>query len=305
MLQISKMQGYEVGLTPYPELHEHYGKKVELEKAKNEVQRKIGRNVLLFQQVEYLLKYVVANGNFSGSISQLWAKKERQIEVTKKQTLGGLVGQYLESTHSECEEVKEDPVDLEEAHISFAFRLDVDAVYYETKKEELESLVAERNDLIHHLLPRLNLESIESWLETEEYLDQQREKLIPELNLLQSIAGKLKEAQKELSEDLKSGEVMRQFKLLSLRQGRLPLLLGEIANQIARRDGWTVMDTAAQLVRQHAPEEMVGLKKKHGYKTLKELMVATELFDMSEESTERGGVRVLYRLKPEWKLQNS
>ncbi len=68
---------------------------------------------------------------------------------------------------------------------------------------------------------------------------------------------------------------------------------------------WTVMDTAAQLVRQHAPEEMVGLKKKHGYKTLKELMVATELFDMSEESTERGGVRVLYRLKPEWKLQNS
>jgi hypothetical protein len=56
---------------------------------------------------------------------------------------------------------------------------------------------------------------------------------------------------------------------------------------------------------QHAPEEMAGLYKKHGYKTLKELMVATELFDMSEESTERGGVRVLYRLKPEWSLQKS
>lgn len=68
---------------------------------------------------------------------------------------------------------------------------------------------------------------------------------------------------------------------------------------------WTVMDTAAQLVRQHAPEEMVGLKKKYGHKTIKELMVATELFDMKEESTERGGVRVLYRLKPDWTLQNS
>ena len=34
-------------------------------------------------------------------------------------------------------------------------------------------------------------------------------------------------------------------------------------------------------------------------------MVATELFDMKEESAERGGVRVLYRLKPDWTLQNS
>ena len=113
------------------------GKKVELEKAKNEVQRKIGRNVLIFQQVEYLLKYVVANGNLSGSLSQLHAKKKQQIKITKKQTMGQLVGQYLENTHSVCEEIKEDPVDLEEAHISFAFRLDVDAVYYETKKELL------------------------------------------------------------------------------------------------------------------------------------------------------------------------
>jgi hypothetical protein len=155
---------------------------VELEKAKNEVLRKIGQNMLLFQQVEYLLKYVVANGNFSGSISQLRAQKERQIELTKKQTLGALVGQYLESTHSACEEAKEDPVDLGEVHISFSFRLDVDTVYYETKKEELASLVDGRNELIHHLLPRLNPELIESWLETEEYLDKQREKLIPELN---------------------------------------------------------------------------------------------------------------------------
>lgn len=277
---------------------------MELEKAKNEVQRKIGRNVLIFQQVEYLLKYVVANGNLSGSASQLQAKK-KQIEITKKQTMGQLVGQYLDNTHSVCEEIKDDPVDLEEAYISFSFRLDVDAVYYETKKEVLASLVADRNELIHHLLPRLNPKSIESWLETEAYLDQQREKLILELNELQSIAGALKDSREELAEYIKSDEGKRLFDLSMLRQSRLLSLLGEIANQISRRDGWTVMDTAGQLVRQHAPEEMVGLKKKYGYKTLKELMEATELFDIREESTERGGVRVLYRLKPEWTLQNS
>lgn len=261
--------------------------------------------MLLFQQVEYLLKYVVANGNFSGGISQLRAIKDRQIEVTKKQTLGQLVGQYLESTHAVCEENKEDPVDLEEAHFSVSFRVDVDADYYETKKEVLAALVADRNELIHHLLPRLNPESLESWLETEAYLDQQRERIIPELKQLQSMIGSLEDGRKKMSEFLVSDEGVRQFKLSRLRQNRLALLLGEIANQIARRDGWAVMDAADQLVRQRAPEEIFGLKKKYGHKTLKELMVATGFFDITEEPTERGGIRVLYRLKPEWALQSA
>ncbi len=37
--------------------------KIELEKAKNEVLRKIGRNMLLFQQLEQMLKYLIANGS--------------------------------------------------------------------------------------------------------------------------------------------------------------------------------------------------------------------------------------------------
>ena len=137
------------------------------------------------------------------------------------------------------------------------------------------------------------------------YLDQQREKIIPELKQLQSMIGSLEDGRKIMSEFLVSDEGVRQFKLSRLRQNRLALLLGEIANQIARRDGWAVMDAANQLVRQRAPEEIFGLKKKYGHKTLKELMVATGFFDITEEPTERGGIRVLYRLKPEWALQSA
>jgi len=278
---------------------------VELEKAKNEVLRKIGRNILIFQQVEYMLKYLVANGNISGSISEVRAKKEQRAEIIKKQTMGQLAGQYLENTHSVCEELTDEPVDLQEAYISFTFRLDVDAVYYETKKEVLASLVADRNELIHHLLSRINPESIESWLETDKYLDQQREKFLPELDQLKSMVDNLQEGRKQLSEYLMSDECARQIKLSRLRESRLVLLLGDIANKVARQDGWTLLNIAGHLIHKHAPEELAVLNKKYGHKTLKGLMLATELFDITEESTDRGGIRVLYRLKPEWTLKNA
>jgi hypothetical protein len=44
---------------------------------------------------------------------------------------------------------------------------------------------------------------------------------------------------------------------------------------------------------------MGQLKNRYGYKTLKELMLASEFFDIHEEPTKKGGVRVLYRPKPE------
>jgi hypothetical protein len=52
----------------------------DLEKAKKEVLRKIGRNMLLFQQVEHMLKFLIANGPFSGGIGDIKANKEQRAE---------------------------------------------------------------------------------------------------------------------------------------------------------------------------------------------------------------------------------
>ncbi|MFZ2450964.1 MAG: hypothetical protein WAW36_10635 [Methylovulum miyakonense] len=49
----------------------------ELEKLKNEVLRKIGRNVMLFQQMEQLLKFFLANGYFSSTVG--WADVRKPI----------------------------------------------------------------------------------------------------------------------------------------------------------------------------------------------------------------------------------
>jgi hypothetical protein len=77
-------------------------------------------------------------------------------------------------------------------------------------------------------------------------------------------------------------------------------MLGDIAERTVRPDGWALMDDAGRLVKQYAPEEIALLKERYGHESLKAFILATEVFDVREEVTKKGGVRVLYRLKSNW-----
>ena len=276
---------------------------VELEKAKNEVLRKIGRNMLLFQQVEHMLKYLIANGQFSGNIGEIKANKEQRAERVHKQTMGMLAGQYLDEIHLGRDENIENQEELRGAYLSFSFKVECDSDYYETRKQALASIVDDRNDLIHHLLPKFNPDSIASCMEIDQYLDQQREKLLPEFDLLKNMVENLQEGRKILAAFLNSEEGKEFFVSSLPRKSPVVRLLEDIAAQKARPDGWVSLSTAGQLIKQHAPDEISALHEKYGHKTLKGLVLATELFDLCEESTDRGGIRVLYRLKPDRALQ--
>jgi hypothetical protein len=276
----------------------------ELEKAKNEVLRKIGRNMLLYQQVENMLKFLIANGKISGYASELKANKEQKTAVVLKQTLGQVVGQFVEKVHPEYDESTTEQAELKEGYFSFSFKLESDAVFYKTKKDAFASIVADRNELIHHFQLRFNLQSIESCLEADLYLQQQREKLLPEIEDLKNLIETLQAGRKEFVGFLVSEEGNKQFELLWLRQSRLVILLAEISKQVVRPDGWTLLSRAGQLVSQHAPKEIAVLNERYGHKTLKGLILATELFDMMEEAS-KGGTQLLYRLIPGWVLQST
>jgi len=272
---------------------------VGLENVRNEVLRKIGRNLVLFQQVEHILKYLIANGQFSGKTGEIKANKERRAERVHKKTMGMLAGQFLDEIHLGSDEDTENREELKEAYFSFSFKVDCDSVYYESRKQAMASIIDDRNDLIHHLLPKFKPDLIESCLEIGQYLDQQREKLLPELDLLKNMVENLQEGRKMLAAFLVSEEGKEFFASSLPRKSSVVTLLEDIAAEKARPDGWVSLSTAGQLIRQHVPDEILALHEKYGHKTLKGLILATELFDLCEESTDRGGIRVLYRLKPD------
>jgi hypothetical protein len=45
------------------------------------------------------------------------------------------------------------------------------------------------------------------------------------------------------------------------------------------------------------------MAERYGHRTLKKLLRATELFDIEEEPTARGGTRTIYRINPRFELR--
>lgn len=178
---------------------------VELKNAQEEVKNKCGRNMLLFQQAEHLLKYLVSIGKISGYASEVNNKLEKQKEKTSIKTLGQLVGTFLENTFSEHEE-NVSPEVLEEVFISTSFKIESDAAFHEARKQALALMVVDRNDLNHHLFPRIKFSSIDSCRESILYLDKQREKHLPEIEILKNIVKSHQESIKVLAQVLDSDE---------------------------------------------------------------------------------------------------
>lgn len=264
-----------------------------IEDAKNEVMRKLGRNVLFYQQFEIMLKQLIIMGNFSGYSSDLEDNLKSKAKTVRKKTLGQVAGQFHDQTYSEKEMPEIDELEKQEIHISFSCRIGGDEDFYKERKQILASIVAERNKIIHHFLLNYDLNSIDGLLEAEECLDLQHSKLLPESNMIKKMLGDVRELYKKGLEEL----LQKQLKINDLSQEDIVKYLYEITELASRSDGWTLLNHAGQLIQQNAHEEMKKLNTQYGYKKLKELILATELFDIKEEPTDKGGVRVLYRLK--------
>ena len=59
----------------------------------DETFQKIGRNVLAYQRLELMLKFIISNSKIEGSASELNTNVLRNKERVSRQTMGVLVGE--------------------------------------------------------------------------------------------------------------------------------------------------------------------------------------------------------------------
>lgn len=262
-----------------------------------DVQQRIGRNMLNFQLLEHLLKTILSNGSFSGGMSELPTAISKKQEAIKTQTLGQLVGQYTEESITTDDSDDTELEDTDEPQFSFRFRTQFTPKDYAEKKKVLLQLVNERNQLMHHFLPKLNANSNENLEKLSLELDSLNQRVVTEIRFLQSILKSLKESRRILSDFLSSKEFEKEFELKWLQQSDLVITLCDIASQISRTDGWSSLPLAGKLLRNSFPEEALGMKERYGYKSLKKLLLATEMFEVMDEETKSGGTRLMFRRK--------
>jgi len=267
-----------------------------IEEAKNEVLRKIGRNMLLFQQMELLLKALVSTSNLSGYSSELGANQASKIKSVKTQTMGQLVGQYIENNNPDKNKISDEPEDLKEIYISFSCYIETDEETHKQQKEVMSSLVKERNNLIHHFLPTFDHTSTGSCIDAQKRLDKQADKVRLEVNNFRAILTALNKSKKEIADVMQTKQYSDFIEVSFAQQSPLANILTELAQAKTGEHDWVVLNEAICIINKKAPSELKNLKQNHGSKKLKNMMMKTKLFEFSEEETAKGGNRVLYRL---------
>ena len=153
---------------------------------KDDVLRKVGRNVVLFQQIESMLKLLISVHHNEGTMDTFAEKQQKRTAKIHTQTMGQLAEKYKNGILSDCEIPSKEPEDLKVPYFAFTFRLTGDSDFLESQQSNLEILVNERNALIHHFLPKWKPDSQEAMVEAALYLDRQREKVIPLFDHLKS-----------------------------------------------------------------------------------------------------------------------
>lgn len=271
----------------------------ELVKIRDDVLRKIGRNIINFQKIEQLLKGVILFTRLSGYASELESNHKQNAEEIHNHTMGLLVKKYFDHIYSDASSTTTFSDKITEPYMSFSFSFSTDAAFIENKKAVLKALVDERNELVHHLLPRLDLLSIESCLELGKFLDDQRERQNEEHEHLGEMLKHIKDTLAELSAFCASDDGQKAIEQSLLQQSPVVSLLLDLTTSLARPDGWTLLDKAGRQVQAILPDEIAALKKRKGCKTLKDILLSSELFEIESQPTPNGGTRVLYRVKPE------
>ena len=163
----------------------------------------------------------------------------------------------------------------------------------------------QRNELIHHFPLNFKLNTIEGLRDAEQYLDSQRENMLPGYKNVQQNLKILDKLRKEAAKYIVSDEFLKEFKLDKIRKENVVKLLIQITEVAKRNDGWTLVEHAGNLLHKHAPGQLKEVKKKYKCRTLKDFILKTEIFDLSEEATPKSGKRALYRLKDGWKLETN
>lgn len=265
---------------------------------KDEVLRRVGRNLVIFQQAEGLLKFLLSTYNIAGTPETFVAKHQEQVARINRTMLGNLVEAYKQEVLQDAGAAEADePMDEDGTLFRFRFTVRLDSAYLESLRADLKAMTDERNELVHNFLPRWQPDDDAVMQASLSYLDEQRERVLPILEHLRTTAETVQKSRETMRDFFLSEDFERTSELMWLQSSPLVSFFREVSRDLSRKDGWTYLAWAGKLACDKLPEEVQSLKERYGHKTLKKLLIASDLFDILDEPVSNGTFRTLYRVR--------
>ena len=171
-------------------------------KLKEEVLRKIGRNVVNFQKIEAMLKQLIVNSSFKGPVREIKARLEDKKNSIDRYSMGTLTREYFKMFPYESEDFHDYPEEREESWMSLSVSIENKDGSIPKHKKAISFMVSERNRLIHQMLVNFDPDSIDSCQKLIVELDEQNQIISREYTNIQSLGKALSEAKKQLFSDM-------------------------------------------------------------------------------------------------------
>ena len=176
---------------------------VDLTAARNLACQGVGRNLLQFQRLELLLKYLLGRHQGSYTIETMIDEMKRHQQAYEKKTFGILAGDLFEKVILKPTRGDFVPADdADSSRISHRFGITITEELHHEWRSRLKALVDERNQLVHLSLWTWDLDTIEGCQAVVAALDEQRGRIVAELEQVRSYHEFFTQCMKQFLEDV-------------------------------------------------------------------------------------------------------
>jgi hypothetical protein len=253
----------------------------------------LGRNLVLFQQLESGLKAFYQSLVIEGSDPEdVERRRLARSDTIANQSLGSVAKRLLDELA--LSEDDREPPSTPAPAIRFRIRFAIDAPQVEARRAALDSLIAERNRLVHRITDDYELQSAEGIARLDAHLATQAERIRAEYRAWQALFEEQGKSRAHLGAFLGSVEFREYYGLELLRRSTLVHGMALLALELPRADGWTVFDRALAKLCRSDPDALTDLAARFGDANVRQLLAKSGAFKFQEEPT-ANGTRLLYR----------
>ncbi|MBU1566537.1 MAG: hypothetical protein KJ630_13035 [Proteobacteria bacterium] len=273
------------------------------------IYQKVGRCVVLFQKIELLFKYAVTRGCFSLVVSTNPSKiapidqlKNNANSLSQKTM--GCVGRLFcdriltDNIYStDDKELSKDEIRL---NVSIKFGTNEQQISW---KNKIESIITERNKLVHHLFNTFGFNTKEEFSKAGIYLDDIYNDALSLYNELTELTNFIPELIKNGFSNIPNIFVINDLYNTPFEKELIVMMqyYAELRIKFKNSDGWTNLADTGTFLSKQCPAALKECKTKHKTKSLKIIIEKFGLFEI--KSTGENKQNITFRIKPDYWIE--
>ena len=268
-----------------------------------EVERRVGRNLLLYQRIENGLKQLLPRSTFEGTPEDAAQRFAARAAKVMRMNLGDVAKAVFEQVL--INEPKPSPVRGPGSEKVWRTRVTIGSPpdrpdWIDSMRTRCKAIVDARNDLVHHFLRQQRRETAADLQAALDALEVQHAAALELRHEIVAIARGLMDHLRESAAYIASDAGQEALEL-AISEANVIEVLADVAQSEARADGWTLLDTGQHRLLARVPADAERVRERLGRQWLwQALERSPEIFELEREPLPNGAsgtTRAIFRLR--------